>query len=73
MPNFVPTPSIEALPALVSDRGKCAGMALKGGSYSQLLATAGAAEKRAKMHWRMLRDQEVGGSNPLAPTNYHFL
>lgn len=43
-------------------------MSLKCRGYSQLLTTAGSAEKLAKVHWRMLRDQEVGGSNPLAPT-----
>ena len=69
VPSFVPTPRIEALRTLVSDRLKGVGMSLKCRGYSQLLATAGFAEKLAKMHWRMLRDQEVGGSNPLAPTN----
>src|SRR5580693_10653660 len=45
-------------------------MSLKTRGYSQLLATAGSAEKLAKMCRYMLRDQEVGGSNPLAPTNH---
>jgi hypothetical protein len=35
---------------------------LKCRGYSQVLATVGSAEKLAKMHWRTLRDQEVGGS-----------
>jgi hypothetical protein len=45
-------------------------MSLKTRGYSQLLATAGSAEKLAKMRRYMLQDQEVGGSNPLAPTNH---
>jgi len=69
VPSFVPTPRIEALLTLVSACCRGVGMSLKRRSYSQLLVTTGSTEKLANMRWRMLRDQEVGGSNPLAPTN----
>ena len=69
MPIFVPTPRIEALRAVASALLGNAWKSLKTSNLAQLLAIVGNVAKSLKVRGFLVRDQEVGGSNPLAPTN----
>jgi hypothetical protein len=70
VPIFVPTPRIEALRAVASALGETARKSLKTSDLAQLLAIVGNVAKSLKVRGFLVRDQEVGGSNPLAPTIY---
>ena len=70
VPIFVPTPRIEALPGIASPSAQKARKALKTRDISQRLPNHCAAAKSLIVRGLMVRDQEVGGSNPLAPTKF---
>jgi hypothetical protein len=69
VPIFVPTPRIEALRAVASVPWETAWKPLKTSNLAQLLAIVSNVAKSLKIRGFLVRDQEVGGSNPLAPTN----
>jgi hypothetical protein len=70
VPIFVPTPCIEALRVVASAHSRKSQNSLITRNNSQCLATAVPTAKSLKIRKFMVRDQEAGGSNPLAPTKY---
>jgi len=73
VPIFVPTPRIEALRAVASSLLGNAWKSLKTSNLAQCLAIIGSVAKSLKVRGFLVRDQEVGGSNPLAPTIIHCI
>ncbi|ERR1039457_2321599 len=69
VPIFVPTPRIEAFLAVASDTAANVWKPMKTSGLAQCLAILGNVAKSLKVRGFLVRDQEVGGSNPLAPTN----
>jgi hypothetical protein len=70
VPSFVPTPRIEDLRTFASAGARARWNSLITGNNSQCLATTVPSAKCLTILRFMVRDQEAGGSNPLAPTNY---
>jgi hypothetical protein len=72
VPNIVPTPCIEALFAVASVPGSVSPKRLKTSNDGETRAAVVPIAKSLILGGFMVRDQEVGGSNPLAPTRNHF-
>ena len=70
VPIFVPTPCIESLFSFASAMMPPLRNSLITRDNSQCLATTIPRAKCLKIRQFMVRDQEAGGSNPLAPTIY---
>ena len=63
MPIFVPTPRIEALPAVAIAPEGNAWKSLKTSNFAQHLTILGNVAKSLKVRGFLVRDQEVGGSD----------
>ena len=70
VPIFVPTPCIEGSRAVASALARTSRKPLKTSTLAQFLATVRSTAKLLILHGLLVMDQEVGGSNPLAPTIY---
>jgi len=69
MPNTMPTLCMERVWRLGTSAGEIGSKRLAGKNVSQLATTAMPIAKSLILLVILVRDQEVGGSNPLAPTN----
>ena len=66
--HFVPTPGVQALFAVAIAPYPNPPKSLKTSNLAQLRAIVGNVSKLLILRGSLVRDQEVGGSNPLAPT-----
>src|SRR5579862_8807674 len=73
VPIFVPTPRIEAFRAVASSTARTTRKSLKNSNLALRIAIIGNAAKLLILRGFLVRDQEVGGSNPLALANYLIL
>jgi hypothetical protein len=69
VPISAPTPRIEALPGIASPGAQYARKPLETRNIAQRCATLVPTSKYLILRGLMVRDQEVGGPNPLAPTS----
>src|ERR1035438_2809740 len=70
VPIFVPTSGVEALFTVAIATCPNPPKSLKTSNLAQLRAIVSNASKLLILRGSLVRDQEVGGSNPLAPTIY---
>jgi hypothetical protein len=70
MPKTMPTPCIDTVLPLVTDHRLMRFNFLSWNNMSKSISTTMPMAKLLIFFVILVRDQEVGGSNPLAPTNY---